>query len=386
MDKAATAPGTLGNLTLDEECKLQEAWIYLLQYCGVENSHNENAEQNNSHIPPLNGMSSEHFKQCLWNFILGEHPDATILRFLRARKWDVEKAMEMLTADIYWRDERHMDEDIVQKGETVVYKKSPTPDEKGFIQQYRSGKAYVRGADKESRPVFIIKVRLHDPKAQSPEAMETFVLHNIETLRSMIKAPIDTASIIFDLTRFGLRNMDFHVVKFLIQVFEARYPETLGVVLVHNAPFIFWGIWKIIRPWLDPVIASKIHFTRNNNELTNFISPENLQTCYGGQDTWEYKYIELEPGENERMESEKKPKLQAERNELIHQFEQLTVQWVGLSPESPAAKERESERKDVAKQLYSNYWKLDPYIRAKTYYHRAGVIDALGEVDLKGAR
>jgi hypothetical protein len=46
---------------------------------------------------------------------------------------------------------------------------------------------------------------------------------------------------VFDLTGFGLGNMDFHVVKFIVQVFEARYPETLGAVLVHNAPFVFWG-------------------------------------------------------------------------------------------------------------------------------------------------
>lgn len=43
------------------------------------------------------------------------------------------------------------------------------------------------------------------------------------------------------MTGFVVKNMDHHVVTFLVSVFEARYPETLGVVLIHNAPWVFWG-------------------------------------------------------------------------------------------------------------------------------------------------
>ena len=43
------------------------------------------------------------------------------------------------------------------------------------------------------------------------------------------------------MTDFRLANMDYHPVKFMIQCFEANYPESLGVVLVHNAPWIFQG-------------------------------------------------------------------------------------------------------------------------------------------------
>lgn len=41
---------------------------------------------------------------------------------------------------------------------------------------------------------------------------------------------------------FTLANMDYHPVKFMIQCFEANYPESLGVVLVHNAPWVFQGL------------------------------------------------------------------------------------------------------------------------------------------------
>ena len=249
-DIVAVPPGHLGNLTDQEERKLQEAWIHLLRLCGVQESvDHETPDRTAAFQEHLSDKSTDNFRQRLWSFILADHPDVLVLRFLRARKWDVEKAVAMLVSALNWRCEQRLEDDIVRRGDSVgLAGKEQSADEKSFMAQYRSGKAYVRGADKERRPVFIIKVRLHDPKLQSPESMEMFVLHNIETMRTMIRHPNEKACLIFDLTGFGLKNMDFHVVKFLVQVFEARYPEYLGVVLVHNAPFIFWGLSHLHGP------------------------------------------------------------------------------------------------------------------------------------------
>lgn len=236
--------GHLDNLTGEEERKLQEAWIHLLRLSGVEESTKHATPDRTQDLQQhLSDKSPTLFRQRLWAFILTDHPDVVVLRFLRARKWDVDKAMAMLVSAINWRHERLLEDDIIGKGDSVGLASAAdqSDDDKSFMAQYRSGKAYVRGSDKECRPVFIIKVRLHDPKLQSEASMERFILHNIETIRAMLRYPNEKACLIFDLTGFGLKNMDFHVVKFLVQVFEARYPEYLGVVLVHNAPFIFWG-------------------------------------------------------------------------------------------------------------------------------------------------
>ncbi|KAH6842193.1 CRAL-TRIO domain-containing protein [Chaetomium sp. MPI-CAGE-AT-0009] len=387
-DEPATAcPGHLGNLTVEEEGKLQEAWIHLLRLCGVEESVKlETPNQTQQFREHLSDKSSDGFRHQLWMFILADHPDVLVLRFLRARKWDVEKAVAMLVSAVNWRHERRLEEDIVNKGDSIGLAETQSDDEKSFMAQYQSGKAYIRGSDKEHRPVFIIKVRLHDPKLQSPESMEAFVLHNIETIRTMIRHPNEKACLIFDLTGFGLKNMDFHVVKFLVQVFEARYPEYLGVVLVHNAPFVFWGIWKMIQPWLDPVIASKINFTSSNANLAQFIAQENLQKCYGGKDSWEYNYIGPAQGDNALMGSEKKQQVEAERTVLVRQFEQLSLEWAMAKPDSPDAVQKVAERRELAQQLRESYWQLDPFVRARTYYDRVGVIGSLGEVDYKAAK
>jgi hypothetical protein len=33
--------------------------------------------------------------------------------------------------------------------------------------------------------------------------------------------------------------MEYPPVKFIIKCFEANYPESLGVLLIHNAPWVF---------------------------------------------------------------------------------------------------------------------------------------------------
>lgn len=36
---------------------------------------------------------------------------------------------------------------------------------------------------------------------------------------------------------------DYTPVKFIIKCFEANYPESLGAVLIHQAPWIFSGLF-----------------------------------------------------------------------------------------------------------------------------------------------
>ncbi|KAG0283822.1 hypothetical protein BGZ96_011815, partial [Linnemannia gamsii] len=147
-------------------------------------------------------------------------------------------------------------------------------------------------------------------------------------------------------------------VKFLVQCFEAYYPESLGILIIHKAPLVFWGVWKIIEPWLDPVVASKIRFTRGDKELTDFT----------------YKYIPVQAGENDRMkDTETKERLLDEWKALMWKFEALTREWIDCKKVEGARAEDvvENERNALAKELRVAYFKLDPYIRARNLYHRS---------------
>jgi len=92
-----------------------------------------------------------------------------------------------------------------------------------------------------------------------------------------------------------------------------------------------------------------------------------------GDEQFEYKYVEPVPGENDIMRDlATRYEIEEDRNSMVERFEEATKQWI--AGEDGAATERDA----VANELNENYWKLDPYIRAKTLYDRIGAIGERG--------
>lgn len=180
------------------------------------------------------------------------------------------------------------------------------------------------------------------------------------------------------MTDFSLANMDYTPVKFMIKVFEANYPESLGVVLVHKSPWIFQSIWKIIKGWLDPVVAAKIHFTKDLKELEEYVPKKQIPKELGGDDPWEYTYVEPTSGENALLKDEEtRKRLMDERAKLIKEYETVTQKWVHDPKQEGVLK----ERADLTEKLRQGYWELDPYVRARSLYDRTGLIKEGGQVD-----
>ncbi|KAI2635584.1 phosphatidylinositol transfer protein CSR1 [Hypomontagnella submonticulosa] len=430
-------PGRPGNLTAEEEEKLRKFWEMFLQVCGVigddgatesetvsvsqgkpaagtekpkkkrmslfkrkkdkdkensaskvpamdsikENDPEDKWGENKAYLETLATHSPEQIRATIWAMVKHDHPDALLLRFLRARKWDLQRALVMLMSTMNWRcSEAHVDDEIMVNGEETAAINEKSGDEKSkkiaqdFLAQLRMGKSYCYGTDKAGRPICIVRARLHKAGEQSEEGLERFTVYLIETTRFMLNPPVDTACVLFDLTGFSLANMDYTPVKFMIKCFEANYPESLGVVLVHKAPWIFQGIWKIVRGWLDPVVAAKVNFTNTLSDLEEFIATNRIPTELEGSSGYTYEYKEPIPGENAKMKDiETKEKLLREREELYEEYESKTVEWIG-EPDAAKRSILHSERDAVAKKLREQYWRLDPYLRSRSVYDRIGVI------------
>ncbi|KKA27192.1 hypothetical protein TD95_002111 [Thielaviopsis punctulata] len=331
----------------------------------------------------LQKESPEDLRNTLWAMVKHDDPDSLMLRFLRARKWDVEKALVMLISTISWRkSEMNLDGDIMLNGEAAAIEDSingtgatKTTGE-GVMEQIRMGKAFFHGCDKDSRPLCHVRVRFHHQGDQTDAAQERNTVFLIETARMMLRPPVETATIIFDMTGFSISNMDYTPIKFMIKCFEANYPECLGAVLVYKAPWVFQGFWKIIRGWLDPVVANKIHFVNNVKDLTAFVPEKHIIKELDGPEDWEYKYVEPVPGENDLMkDTAARDKIQAEREEYYTQYEQTTIRWIKGDANAAA------QRQEVKMKLRDNYWVLDPYIRARSLYDRIGVLRPGGEMN-----
>ncbi|KAG2418065.1 hypothetical protein HFD88_001165 [Aspergillus terreus] len=446
------APGTVGNLTPDQEAKLREFWILLFKLFGIKiegleepngdapappsptqdkkkqskrrftfwGKSNEEEADDSASLKSANGVSSslaslsitdgddkfgqtkdfqkalvdmkpEEIRTTFWNMVKQDNPDALLLRFLRARKWDVKKALIMLISTIRWRLlEVNVDDDIMRNGEHLALKQSKSSDPKekkkgeDFLMQMRMGKSFLHGVDKHGRPICVIRVRLHRAADQSTEALDRFTVYTIESARMMLAPPVETACIIFDMTDFALANMDYHPVKFMIKCFEANYPESLGVVLIHKAPWIFSSIWNIIKGWLDPVVAAKIHFTKNYEELQEFIPKEQIMKELEGEENWEYKYVEIQPDENKAMEdTSKRDELVAQRQKLAQEMQDATIEWLKASSkkDEEGVKSASEKRKDLTEKLRVQYWETDPYVRSRSLYDRLNVIQGGGKIE-----
>lgn len=95
-----------------------------------------------------------------WSMVATDNPDAVVLRFLRARKWDLDNAYNMLANSLRWRLHMRIDE-IVALGENGLRDNlNSLKPELGdsFITQLNSGKAYLGGPDKEGRGIWYEKL------------------------------------------------------------------------------------------------------------------------------------------------------------------------------------------------------------------------------------
>lgn len=137
----------------------------------------------------------------------------------------------------------------------------------------------------------------------------------------------------------------------------------------------------MIRGWLDPVVASKVHFTNNRAELEEFIEPGHIIKELDGDENWEYQYIAPTPEEDAKLkDTATRDRLLAARQELVQQYEQATRDWI-QNPEGEQGQGIKAERKKLAAQLREDYWNLDPYLRARSVYDRQGAIQAGGKTD-----
>ncbi|KZP18095.1 hypothetical protein FIBSPDRAFT_1046461 [Athelia psychrophila] len=270
----AIPSGHIGNISPEQDYALKQMWASFFALDGTSEPGKTatgapvDLTEAKKHVADLGGFVK--FHETFWRTPLSGPPDWTMLRFLRARKWDVAAALGMLACMIAWRVELTVDE-IVEAGEEGLNRHLP-----GFDLQMRSGKAYLHGTDAQGRIVIYIHVQIHNSRQQTFEALRTFTIFSVETGGLFLAPPTNQACLVFDLTNFGLSNMDWAFIKFLVKAFEAYYPETLGVLAIHKAPWVFSTIWGAIRSLLDPVVASKVVFTKNEKQLKQVINAEQL--------------------------------------------------------------------------------------------------------------
>lgn len=181
--------------------------------------------------------------------------NTSILRFFRGHKAKSAAAYEGLKKYFQWRVEEDVDNIDNRKAE--------------FQPEIDKKKAVVGFRDLHGRPAAYVYAHNHNAHDRNIDEVHKLTIWVLESLRKAAN-PVEERFVIgVDLSKFTLRCMDYEAVKLQIGILQSHYPDTLESCYVVDSPLIFSACWRIIRPWLDPVTANKVHFIRKN-ELPKF--------------------------------------------------------------------------------------------------------------------
>jgi len=208
----------------------------------------------------------------------GFFDDRMYLRFLRARKFVVDAAFQMLVDCIKFRL------DFQGVGVDAITMES-------CKREATAGKSFIHGTDIHGRPIVIVRPRLHDPALTDPQESERYIVFMMEHCRKTLPPHIEQVSLIFDMTGVSRKNMDLKTTKYMVNVLQNYYPESLGSVLIYNSTWLVLGVWKVVKPWLDQVTANKVTFV-DDKSMKSFVSENNLLSEYGGKDKYEFSAAE----------------------------------------------------------------------------------------------
>lgn len=210
----------------------------------------------------------------------------TLLRFLRARKFNVELSKQMFIKNEQWRKEFGVD-DLVRNFD---YKEKP--------QVFQYYPQYYHKTDKDGRPVYIEQYGKIDLNAMYKITTAERMVQNLVVEYEKVADPrlpacsrksgklLETCCTIMDMKGVGVSKIPsvYGYLKSVSAISQDYYPERLGKLYIINAPWGFSSVFSFVKSFLDPITVAKIHVLGSGyqSELLSQVPAENLPKQFGG--------------------------------------------------------------------------------------------------------
>ncbi|KAF1970427.1 SEC14 cytosolic factor [Bimuria novae-zelandiae CBS 107.79] len=213
----------------------------------------------------------------------------TLLRFLRARKFNVELSKQMFIDCEKWRA-TYADVGVKELVRNFDYKERP--------QIFKYYPQYYHKTDKDGRPVYIEQLGNVDLTAMGKITSQERMIQNLVCEYEKMADPrlpacsrksgylLETSCSIMDLKGVGIAKATsvYGYLQAVSAISQNYYPERLGKMYIINAPWGFSGVWSMVKRFLDPVTVEKIHILGSGyqKELLAQVPAENLPKIFGG--------------------------------------------------------------------------------------------------------
>ncbi|XP_041492526.1 SEC14-like protein 4 isoform X2 [Microtus oregoni] len=236
-------------------------------------------------LSPQQQEALARFREALQDVLpaLPKADDYFLLRWLRARNFDLKKSEDMLRKHVEFRNQQDLNHILTWQPPEV-------------IQLYDSGG--LCGYDYEGCPVWFDIIGTMDPKGLLMSASKQDMIRKrirvcellqreCELQSQKLGRKIERMVMVFDVEGLSLRHLWKPAVEVYQQFFailEANYPETVKNLVIIRAPKLFPVAFNLVKSFMGEETQKKIVILGDNwkQELLKFMSPDQLPVEFGG--------------------------------------------------------------------------------------------------------
>nr|XP_012571054.1 phosphatidylinositol/phosphatidylcholine transfer protein SFH13 [Cicer arietinum]XP_012571055.1 phosphatidylinositol/phosphatidylcholine transfer protein SFH13 [Cicer arietinum] len=215
----------------------------------------------------------------------------TLLRFLKARDFNIEKTIQMWEEMLIWRKEY---------GTDAILEEFEYEELEEVLQYYPQG---YHGVDKDGRPVYIERLgKAHPSRLMRITTIDRYLRYHVQEFERALQEKFPACSIaakrqlfstttILDVQGLGMKNFSrtaANLLASMTKIDSCYYPETLHQMYVVNAGSGFKKmLWPAAQKFLDPKTIAKIQILDSKSlyKLQEAIHSRQLPDFLGGSCT-----------------------------------------------------------------------------------------------------